>query len=73
MENKTVIRSDFDQFMVPNYAPMSFIPVRGEGSRIWDQQGQERGGGSGGLERRQGGRGVQESIGSHAWCERAVI
>ena len=42
MENKTVIRSDFDQFMVPNYAPMSFIPVRGEGSRIWDQQGQER-------------------------------
>ena len=42
MENKTVNRSDFDQFMVPNYAPMSFIPVRGEGSRIWDQQGQER-------------------------------
>ena len=42
MENKTVNRSDFDQFMVPNYAPMSFIPVRGEGSRIWDQQGLER-------------------------------
>ena len=42
MENKTVNRSDFDHFMVPNYAPMSFIPVRGEGSRIWDQQGQER-------------------------------
>lgn len=42
MENKTINRSDFDHFMVPNYAPMSFIPVRGEGSRIWDQQGQER-------------------------------
>ena len=42
MENKNVNRSDFDQFMVPNYAPMSFIPVRGEGSRIWDQNGQER-------------------------------
>ena len=42
MENKNVNRSDFDQFMVPNYAPMSFIPVRGEGARIWDQNGQER-------------------------------
>ena len=25
--------------MVPCYAPASFIPVRGEGSRVWDQDG----------------------------------
>jgi acetylornithine/N-succinyldiaminopimelate aminotransferase len=37
----SVQRTDFDQFMVPNYAPAAFIPVRGEGSRIWDQAGRE--------------------------------
>ncbi|TWI53067.1 acetylornithine/N-succinyldiaminopimelate aminotransferase [Pseudomonas duriflava] len=36
-----VQRADFDQFMVPNYAPAAFIPVRGEGSRVWDQGGRE--------------------------------
>lgn len=34
-------RADFDQFMVPNYAPAPFIPVRGLGSRVWDQSGRE--------------------------------
>lgn len=34
-------RADFDQFMVPNYAPAPFIPVRGLGSRVWDQNGRE--------------------------------
>ena len=34
-------RVDFDQFMVPNYAPAPFIPVRGQGSRVWDQSGRE--------------------------------
>jgi succinylornithine aminotransferase len=34
-----VTRGDFDRWMVPCYAPASFIPVRGEGSRVWDQQG----------------------------------
>jgi len=34
-------RADFDQYMVPNYAPQQAIPVRGEGSRLWDQQGRE--------------------------------
>jgi acetylornithine/N-succinyldiaminopimelate aminotransferase len=29
----------FDELMVPCFAPAEFIPVRGEGSRIWDQQG----------------------------------
>ncbi|MCW4152816.1 aspartate aminotransferase family protein [Halomonas sp. 18H] len=38
---QTPTRSDFDQYMVPNYAPQKTIPVRGEGSRLWDQQGKE--------------------------------
>ncbi len=36
-----VDRDDFDRVMVPNYAPAPFIPVRGEGSRVWDQSGRE--------------------------------
>ncbi|WP_374356080.1 aspartate aminotransferase family protein [Chitinimonas sp.] len=35
------IRADFDQYMVPNYAPADYIPVRGVGSRVWDQAGKE--------------------------------
>ena len=34
-------RETFDQVMLHNYAPGSVIPVRGEGSRIWDQEGKE--------------------------------
>jgi len=34
-----VTRAWFDQLMVPCYAPAEFIPVRGQGSRVWDQQG----------------------------------
>ncbi|UAW97459.1 aspartate aminotransferase family protein [Halopseudomonas nanhaiensis] len=41
MHSKQVTRSDFDRLMVPNYAPVDMIPVRGEGSRVWDQQGRE--------------------------------
>lgn len=33
--------SSFDEVMVPCYNPMEFIPVKGFGSRIWDQQGHE--------------------------------
>ena len=36
-----VQRADFDQLMVPVFAPAAFIPVRGEGSRVWDQSGRE--------------------------------
>lgn len=36
-----VTREQFDEFMVPVYAPAPFIPVRAEGSRLWDQQGNE--------------------------------
>lgn len=34
-------RSLFDEVMVPCYAPMDIIPVRGQGSRLWDQQQRE--------------------------------
>jgi len=36
-----VIRSDFDQYLVPTYSPAPFIPVQGQGSIITDQQGKE--------------------------------
>lgn len=36
-----VSRSVFDDVMVPNYAPSKIIPVKGDGSRVWDQQGRE--------------------------------
>ncbi|MDX1457939.1 MAG: aspartate aminotransferase family protein [Marinobacter sp.] len=41
MNKEPVSRELFDDVMVPNYAPGSVIPVRGEGSRIWDQEGRE--------------------------------
>lgn len=41
VEQAPVLRADFDQVMVPNYSPAAFIPVRGEGSRVWDQTGRE--------------------------------
>ena len=34
-----VTREMFDAWLVPCYAPAPFIPVRGEGSRVWDQAG----------------------------------
>ena len=34
-----VTRDDFNRLMVPCYAPAPFVPVRGEGSRVWDQEG----------------------------------
>lgn len=37
----TVSRQTFNEVMVPNYQPAEIIPVRGEASRIWDQQGKE--------------------------------
>lgn len=36
-----VTRHDFDQWMMPVYAPAAFVPVRAEGSTLWDQQGKE--------------------------------
>ncbi|ETX64562.1 aspartate aminotransferase family protein [Citrobacter portucalensis] len=37
----SITRENFDEWMMPVYAPAPFIPVRGEGSRLWDQQGKE--------------------------------
>ncbi|WP_166267945.1 aspartate aminotransferase family protein [Marinobacter caseinilyticus] len=36
-----VNRALFDEVMVPNYAPPAVIPVKGKGSRVWDQEGRE--------------------------------
>ncbi|KLN65650.1 MULTISPECIES: aspartate aminotransferase family protein [Vibrio] len=36
-----VERGLFDEVMVPCYNPMEMIPVKGEGARVWDQQGKE--------------------------------
>lgn len=42
MSNQQAVnRADFDQVMVPNYSPSKVIPVRGVGSRLWDQEGRE--------------------------------
>ncbi len=40
-EHFPVGRELFDDVMVPNYAPSAVIPVRGQGSRVWDQQDKE--------------------------------
>lgn len=40
-EHIAVSRALFDEVMVPNYAPSAVIPVRGKGSRVWDQQGND--------------------------------
>ncbi|MDN3379864.1 MULTISPECIES: aspartate aminotransferase family protein [unclassified Pseudoalteromonas] len=36
-----VTRDLFNEVMVPNYNPSEVIPVRGEGSRVWDQNDKE--------------------------------
>ena len=41
MSHTPVTRALFDEVMMPNYAPAPVIPVRGKGSRIWDQNEKE--------------------------------
>lgn len=36
-----ITRATFDKVILPIYAPAEFIPVKGKGSRVWDQQGKE--------------------------------
>lgn len=36
-----VTRNTFNDVMVPNYNPATMVPVRGEGSRVWDQDNNE--------------------------------
>ncbi|CCG88858.1 bifunctional acetylornithine/succinyldiaminopimelate transaminase [Erwinia piriflorinigrans] len=40
-EKMAVTRATFDEVILPVYAPAQFVPVKGKGSRIWDQQGKE--------------------------------
>ncbi|MGF7482629.1 aspartate aminotransferase family protein [Providencia sp. SP181] len=40
-EQQSVNRQTFDQVMLPIFSPAEFIPVKGEGSRVWDQQSKE--------------------------------
>lgn len=40
-QSMQVSRADFDRYMMPNYAPVDMVPVRGQGSRLWDQEGRE--------------------------------
>ncbi len=40
MTEKSAVRT-FDRVILPVYAPAQFVPVRGQGSRVWDQQGKE--------------------------------
>lgn len=39
MINQHINRATYDQVMLPIYSPADFIPVKGQGSRVWDQQG----------------------------------
>lgn len=41
MSEVAITRNNFNDWMVPVFAPANFILVRGEGSRIWDQNDKE--------------------------------
>lgn len=40
-EQGAITRATFDDVILPIFAPAEFIPVKGKGSRVWDQQGKE--------------------------------
>ncbi|CAB1209879.1 TPA: aspartate aminotransferase family protein [Klebsiella michiganensis] len=40
-EQPAITRATFDEVILPIYAPAEFIPVKGKGSRVWDQKGKE--------------------------------
>ncbi|MBR9827852.1 MAG: aspartate aminotransferase family protein [Oceanospirillales bacterium] len=41
MSTSQVTRALFNEVMVPNYNPQQMVPVRGQGSRVWDQDDNE--------------------------------
>jgi len=47
--DSAVTRATFDRVILPVYAPAQFIPVKGQGSRVWDQDGKEYVDFSGGI------------------------
>lgn len=40
-KNILITRKSFNNVILPIYNPVSFIPIKGQGSRIWDQTGKE--------------------------------
>ncbi|MEQ9940877.1 aspartate aminotransferase family protein [Pectobacterium aroidearum] len=40
-EQRAVTRDTHDKVILPVYAPAKFVPVKGKGSRVWDQDGRE--------------------------------
>lgn len=40
-EEIKVTRETFNEVILPVYAPAQFVPVKGKGSRVWDQNGKE--------------------------------
>jgi len=40
-DHAAAARAQYDAVMTPNYAPMSMLPARGEGARLWDADGNE--------------------------------
>lgn len=41
MNQPQITRQDFDRYMVPVFSPAPFILVRGEGARLWAQDGKD--------------------------------
>jgi len=41
MNNFAVTRANFNDWMIPVFAPANFILVRGQGSQVWDQNGKQ--------------------------------
>jgi succinylornithine aminotransferase len=41
VNTSTISRATFDSVMVPVYSPSAMMPVRAQGSRVWDDQGRE--------------------------------
>jgi len=39
--SEAISRETFDEVMVPVFTPAPFVPVRGEGSRVWDAAGRD--------------------------------
>ncbi|MEN9560006.1 MAG: hypothetical protein RLZZ502_1217 [Pseudomonadota bacterium] len=41
MAQAPVSRQSFNEVMMPTYAPAQFVPVRGQGVQVWDQNGKD--------------------------------
>jgi len=41
MSEHKITRQDFDKYIIPMFSPATFIPVKGEGSTVFDQDGKQ--------------------------------